>query len=310
MSRQSDAVAFVVPVYNKAQWLPGVLDRIAAQRGRFGREYIFVDDGSTDESLSILKRRTAGWPDVTIIEQANHGPAHATNRGIERATSPFIKLCDADDLLADDATALLLDALRGCEKAALAYGRVELYDDESAIDLSTDRLGARTAVIERPLKALLRNNLCRPAQLMMRTACARECGGCDERIPFAQDYTLTLRLAMQGPIVRALATVAFVPRDVPCRASSDQRRELCDSTLCLAKFIADKPSLSWRLKQFACRRAASRCRRFAARHPAGNALLWRSTRLYLRSRLPILNGHAAFIERCAQVIDMSGRARA
>ena len=38
------------------------------------------------------------------------------------------------------------------------------------IDLSTDRLGARTAVIERPLKALLRNNLCRPAQLMMRTA--------------------------------------------------------------------------------------------------------------------------------------------
>ena len=88
MARSDHAVAFVVPVYNKARWLPRVLEQIAAQRGSFAREYIFVDDGSTDGSLSVLKRHTAGWRNVTIVEQANHGPAHATNRGIERATAP------------------------------------------------------------------------------------------------------------------------------------------------------------------------------------------------------------------------------
>ena len=104
-------VSFVVPVYDKAPYLPGVLERLAAQRGDFDREYIFVDDGSTDGSLAILKERTAGWPDTSIVEQANHGVAHATNRGLERARMPFVKFCDADDLLVDGATQALLDAL-------------------------------------------------------------------------------------------------------------------------------------------------------------------------------------------------------
>ena len=309
MSRQSDAVAFVVPVYNKAQWLPGVLDRIAAQRGRFGREYIFVDDGSTDESLSILKRRTAGWPDVTIIEQANHGSAHATNRGIERASAPFIKLCDADDLLAADATAVLLSALRRSEGAVLAYGNAELYDSESEIDFGADLLGAPTTIIRRPLRAALRNSLCNPTQLLVRTDVAKRCGGCDERVRFSQENALVLRLAAQGSFVRTSATVAFLPRDVPGRLSADEGRVLRDVTLHIALFVADKPSLSWRLKQFACRRAAGRCRRFVARRGGGVDLLRRATGLYLRSRLPILHGHAAFIERCAQLLDMSREAR-
>ncbi|MDD9991052.1 MAG: glycosyltransferase [Rhodospirillales bacterium] len=305
MVRPNDAVAFVVPVYNKARWLPRVLDQIAAQRGSFAREYIFVDDGSTDGSLSALKRHTAGWCNVTIIEQANHGPAHATNRGIKRATAPFIKLCDADDLLADDATAVLLDALRRDERPVLAYGGGEDFDDEADIVLNAPLAGAPTAVIARPLRPALRHNLFRPAQCLVRTAVARDCGGCDEGIPFGQDYTLALRLAGQGPFLRVGATVAFFPRDVPGRLSADTSRELRDSTTALARFVADRPRLPWRHKQFACRRAASRCRRFATRGGARTDEVRRGTALYLRSRLPILRDHSAFIERCAEVIATS-----
>lgn len=305
--RPHDAVAFVVPVYNKERWLPGVLDQIAAQRGSFAREYIFVDDGSTDGSLSVLKRHTAGWRNLTIIEQANHGPAHATNRGIERATAPFIKLCDADDLLADDATAILLDALRRDEGPVLAYGGGEDFNDESDIVLNAPLAGAATAVIARPLRPALRHNLFRPARCLIRTAAAIDCGGCDERIPFAQDYTLALRLAGQGPFLRVAATVAFFPRDVPGRLSADTSRELRDSTTALARFVAERPALAWRHRQLACRRAASRCRRFAARGGARTDEVRRGTALYLRSHLPILRNHAAFIERCAEIIATSAR---
>ena len=121
-------VSFVVPVFNKAPWLPDVLDRIAAQRGAFEREYVFVDDGSTDDSLAVLKAHTAGWPGVTIIEQENRGVAHATNRAIAKARHPFIKLCDADDLLADGATEALRNALLSHPRAMLAYGKWEFYD--------------------------------------------------------------------------------------------------------------------------------------------------------------------------------------
>ena len=166
MARPDDAVAFVVPVYNKARWLPRVLDRIAAQRGSFSREYIFVDDGSTDGSLSVLKRHTARWRNVTIIEQANHGPAHATNRGIERATAPFIKLCDADDLLADDATAVLLDAMRRDERPVLAYGGGEDFDDAADIVLNAPLADAPLAVTRKPLKSAFKSNPFRPAQVL------------------------------------------------------------------------------------------------------------------------------------------------
>ena len=178
-AQRSTGVSFIVPVYNKAPWLPRVLDQIAAQRGNFEREYIFVDDGSTDGSVQILRERTAEWPGVTIIEQANHGPAHATNRGIERAKMPFIKFCDADDLLADDATVTLLRALLEHPDAVLAFGEAEIYDDGWKIDLTTDLRYATATTIHSPVAFALRNNPYIPAQVLMRSELVCASGGCD-----------------------------------------------------------------------------------------------------------------------------------
>ena len=61
-------VSFIVTVYNKREFLPRVLAALAAQSGDFGREYVFVDDGSTDGSLAYLRAATAGWPQCRIIE--------------------------------------------------------------------------------------------------------------------------------------------------------------------------------------------------------------------------------------------------
>ncbi len=48
-------VSYVVTVYNKAPYLPAMLDALAGQAGDFERQFIFVDDGSTDGSLDILR---------------------------------------------------------------------------------------------------------------------------------------------------------------------------------------------------------------------------------------------------------------
>jgi glycosyltransferase involved in cell wall biosynthesis len=65
--RSLPGVSFIVPVYNKAPYLNGVLAAIRAQRGEFPRQYVFVDDGSSDGSLEIVRRATEGWDD-TVIE--------------------------------------------------------------------------------------------------------------------------------------------------------------------------------------------------------------------------------------------------
>ncbi len=108
-------------------------------------------------------------------------------------------------------------------------------------------------------------------------------------------------MALLGPFPRVEAPVAFIPRVAPGRLGEDETRELRDVTRATALFLADNPDLPWRLRQFACRRAAGRCRRFAAR--SRRSMPPAATGLYRRAHLPIPRGHAAFIEECARIID-------
>ena len=301
-------VSFVVPVYDKAPWLPGVLERLAAQRGDFDREYIFVDDGSTDGSLAILKARTAGWPDTTILEQANHGVAHATNRGLARARMPFIKFCDADDLLVDGATQALLDALTRGGGATTAFGRAAFYDDGAALDFAADLSAAPVEAIADPRRLMIRSPPFSPVHVLVRTDAARAAGGCDERFWHSQDYTLGLRLAfLPGSVfLRLDATVAYVPRVAPGRLSADVDGMWRDITGALERLVAERPDMPRRLRQYACYRAAGRAWRHARRRRAPGR--WRWLLLRLRSLFPIPRRHAAgFIARCGALYEAPPR---
>jgi len=297
-------VSFVVPVYNKAPWLARVLGQIAAQHGDFEREFIFVDDGSTDGSLQILERETANWPNVTIRRQQNMGSAHATNQGIFLARMPYIKFVDADDLLADGATETLLTAARKHD-AVLAYGQTRDYSDDAELELASARPDAATVRLAEPLRMALRNSLFNPTQCLVRTQTAQTAGGCDERVKFSQEYTLTLRLALRGAFVRVETPVAFIPREVDGRLGNDRGRQLQRVTQAIALFIADHPELPRAIKQFACRRAAGRSWHYARRH-GGAALSSPWFGACLRSRLPILRGHADLIADCARVFENGG----
>ena len=115
------SVSYVVTIYNKAPALPFLIAGLGAQEGDFDREFIFIDDGSTDNSVETLRRLTAGWRDVTIVSQANAGPAVALNAGFRHARGDYLKPMDADDLLFPNATGRLIAAIEttGC---AVSYG--------------------------------------------------------------------------------------------------------------------------------------------------------------------------------------------
>ena len=86
-------VSTVVPVYNGERFLGAALDSALAQ-GYPRHEVIVVDDGSTDASAEVARRR----PEVRYIHQENAGPATARNTGIEAATGEVICYLDSDDM--------------------------------------------------------------------------------------------------------------------------------------------------------------------------------------------------------------------
>jgi glycosyltransferase involved in cell wall biosynthesis len=282
-------VSYVVTIYNKALVLPFLLAGLAAQEGDFTREFIFVDDGSTDDSATRLRELTAGWKNVTILRQSNTGPAPAFNTGMRQSRGEFIKPMDGDDVLLPWATRRLMEAVEttGCP---LAFGPQEARYDTSAPPAEAMAAWRHEAGPVERLDDTLRRSLHRaqtnPSAWLARADAVRHSGGCDERV-FIQDYSIELRLAAQGPFVRLSEPVFLAPRVNPGRLSDNQAQILHDMNLALAHFIAERPGLPRELARLGLVRAAARAWAWARRH-GGKGLLSREFRLMSAARLGLL----------------------
>jgi hypothetical protein len=269
-------VSFVITIYNKAPALPFLIAGLAAQEGKFEREFIFVDDGSTDGGADLLRELTRGWSEVTIIEQKNSGPAVAMNAGVGRAAGDFIKPMDGDDLLLPWGTQRLLQAIdqTGCDVAFAAGGGS--YDTAARPEYVIARWKPQPERIKRcddMLARSLRRAHTTPSAWLARADTVRRAGGCDERV-FIQDYSIELRLAALGPFARLEETIFLAVEALPGRLGGNQAQALHDLNLALAYFVADHPALQRALARAAFIRAAGRAWAWARRR-GGKTMLSR-----------------------------------
>ena len=90
-------VTMIVPVYNGKSTLPALLDSLEKLDYRGETEFIFVDDGSTDDSGEYCRSR--GY---NVIRQVNQGPGIARNSGAKVARGEILVFTDADCILDED----------------------------------------------------------------------------------------------------------------------------------------------------------------------------------------------------------------
>lgn len=84
----------IIPLYNKELIVEKTI-RSVLQQTFTNFELIIVDDGSTDNSLNIIKSIEDNR--ISIVEQTNGGPSKARNTGIRNAQSDWLYFIDADD---------------------------------------------------------------------------------------------------------------------------------------------------------------------------------------------------------------------
>lgn len=89
-------LSIIVPVYNTAEFLSTCLDSILSQSG-LDMEVIVVNDGSTDNSLSIITHYANNDSRIKYISQKNSGLSAARNAGMNVATGDYILFVDSDD---------------------------------------------------------------------------------------------------------------------------------------------------------------------------------------------------------------------
>jgi len=95
-------VAIVIPVYNVEKYVAECLESCISQT-LFDIEIICVNDGSTDESLNIVKEYANKDYRIQIIDKPNGGLSSARNAGIKAAEAEWIVFLDSDDYLMPDA---------------------------------------------------------------------------------------------------------------------------------------------------------------------------------------------------------------
>jgi glycosyltransferase involved in cell wall biosynthesis len=122
----SSTVSVIIPNFNRMNLISETLRSILNQT-RPPDEIIVVDDGSTDQSVDVIRKFE---PHVTLLVQENGGPAAARNRGFAAAKGQFIQFFDSDDLCTPNKIEVQLAALldTGADVAYSPWLQAELRD--------------------------------------------------------------------------------------------------------------------------------------------------------------------------------------
>lgn len=94
-------VSIIIPVYNAERTIRRCFDSIRRQKLE-SVEYIFVNDGSKDNSQKLLLEFAKECNNIKIIDKENGGVSSARNIGIKHAEGEFVCFIDADDYYLDD----------------------------------------------------------------------------------------------------------------------------------------------------------------------------------------------------------------
>ena len=89
------SISIVVALYNEAGNIKALLEQTAAALQNLTYELILVDDGSTDDSVAVIKQYLQPHMKLVILRK-NYGQSAAMAAGIDAATGEFIATMDAD----------------------------------------------------------------------------------------------------------------------------------------------------------------------------------------------------------------------
>lgn len=131
-SNHSTLVSVIIPTFNRAYCLPQAIDSVLRQSYQ-NFEIIIADDGSTDDTESMIRQRYASDPRVRYFRQVNRGVSAARNFGIAQATGAYVALLDSDDIWKPWKLELQLVALCHFPRAGMIWTDMEAINAQDQI---------------------------------------------------------------------------------------------------------------------------------------------------------------------------------
>lgn len=139
-------ISVVINNYNNQEFLTECLDSVLAQ-SRLADEIVIVDDGSTDDSMVILREYAEKNKTIRLITQSNSGQLAAVNTGIHHATGDLLFFLDGDDLYERDHLQQMESKWGMYPDTGLMYCRYNTFGDQELIDKLNREYGSKNHYI-------------------------------------------------------------------------------------------------------------------------------------------------------------------
>ena len=189
-------ISVIIPLYNKERFIKETLDSVFNQTFS-DYEIIIVDDGSIDNSASIVK--AIDDQRITVFSNQNKGVSHARNFGISNANSDLIALLDGDDLWEPNHLENLYNLYKkfpDCGLYATAYYKQYFNGKKikaSYNGVSTDHFG----IIDDYFSASIKDGIAWTSAVLIPMKTFREVGMFDEEMRSGQDTDLWIRIVLK-----------------------------------------------------------------------------------------------------------------
>lgn len=129
-------LSIIIPVYNVEQYIGRCLQSCLCQPHVTEADYelVIVNDGTKDNSMTIVEGMVHGMNNVIIVNQRNQGLSMARNAGLKAAKGDYVWFVDSDDWISENCLYEILNRLKQTNVDALQLQYRNVYADDSPCD--------------------------------------------------------------------------------------------------------------------------------------------------------------------------------
>lgn len=188
-------LSVIIPLYNKETYIKKTIESVINQDYSCF-EIIVVDDGSTDNSLNVVKEIRDNR--IRIIQQRNSGVSAARNNGAKSSSSDWLIFLDGDDVFMQGTLRKFADLITHYPNDDVFVAN---YKSSEHIKNGFFK-GQEECIYEKPLKALWRREFYpHPGNIMCSKRAFLSIGGFDERMSYYEDFVFGARLIKNYRVV-------------------------------------------------------------------------------------------------------------
>lgn len=234
-------LSVVLPVRDGAKYVRLAIDSILRQTFT-DFEFILVDDGSKDETPSILRETTARDRRVRIVEMPQRGQSAAMNSGIAEARGAYVARMDHDDISHPKRFERQIAFLDAHPDTALVGGWFDVIDEDGMPTGERRRFPTRPRLLFEELQR--GQNLILHSSVMMRRACVLRVGGYRQAANSAEDLDLWLRMAEHYPLTNMPEYLTSYRRHDEQVSVAEAPRQRLMADLCVLAFQQRRSGLA------------------------------------------------------------------